>query len=558
LVAVLTGMPADRLDNETGTTEPAALCVSPTAPQAPPHVPADTLNDYATAAASALNTTADAITAHPRWPHLAGAMAAAQHAGRDTTTLLTTAAATANGTTNPITALTTATRACLAAEGIPEAHQNVPAVLRHHALAAEVLGDELATRAQHERAWPALTAALRRAESAGHDPAALLRCAAESRPLTGADSITQVLAWRIGRHLTTTPPATTDQQDARADTELWCTLAWTLKAIENTGTPAETALAELAGRATLHQLLQHAQQQALAHIRAASGPAELPSWVSRIPRSTAADPVHHQYLTDSAALIAARVSALADRVTETRPDWTRTLGKAPQDPVSRAQWQRHLAVVAAYRDQYKVTDDNAAQPAGPYIEKGRAGHDAYWQATAAALAAHHIATTPTPLSIELDHQALHQLAADVYWTLPETDQAEIVRTVATRTGATWLTDLPHLDDAALTHHHVAEQVSTALAERHQLTPEAAQPQAEEQRVPTLADRRRAGREAERQAHRDQLQQRNGQPTRKARPVPPREAELHQSRAPEQHPNASLPAVQQSPHVHQNPEGPRLR
>jgi hypothetical protein len=77
-------------------------------------------------------------------------------------------------------------------------------------------------------------------------------------------------------------------------------------------------------------------------------------------------------------------------------------------------------------------------------------------------------------------------------------------------------------------------------------------------VPTLADRRRAGREAERQAHRDQLQQRNGQPTRKARPVPPREAELHQSRAPEQHPNASLPAVQQSPHVHQNPEGPRLR
>jgi hypothetical protein len=562
LVASLTGLPAHRIDPEAANAEPAVLHVSPAAAQAPdahPHVAAYTLNSYANDAATALNTTVDTITTHPRWPHLAGAMAAAQRAGRDTATLLTAASATANGTTDPITILTATVRARLAADGIPEAHQNVPAALRHHALAAEVLGDELAPRAQHERTWPALTAALRRAESAGHEPAALLRRAAESRPLTGADSITQVLAWRINRHLATATSAALAQPGDCAETELWLTLAWTLKAIENTGTTAETALAKVAGRTGLPELLQHAQQQALTHARAASGRADLPSWISGVPHSTAANPVHHQYLTDSAELIAARVSALADRATETRPDWARTLGKEPQDPVLHAQWQRHLAVVATYRDQYKVTDDNAAQPAGPYIEKGRAGHDAYWQATAAAIAARRIATTPMP-GTGADRQARHQLAADVYRALPEADQAETLHTIATRTGATWLTDLRHLDDAALTHYDIAEQVSTALAERHQLPAEAAHPRTEERPQPTLADRRRAGRQAERQAHRDQLQERTGQPSHTARPAPARReepAEQRQTGAPEPRPNATQP-LQPPSQVRQNPEGPRLR
>lgn len=200
-----------------------------------------------------------------------------------------------------------------------------------------------------------------------------------------------------------------------------------------------------------------------------------------------------------------------------------------------ARWQRHLAVVAAYRDQYKITDDIAAQLAGPYIEKGRAGHHPYWQATAAAVAARRIATTPIGPATTGDptQQARHQLATDVYRTLPESDQAEILRTVATRTGAVWLADLPRLDDAALAQDHVAEQISTALAERRQLTPEVVQPQSEKQR----------------------------QPTRKPHRVPPRRAEpaeQHQTRAPEQRPNGPHPAVQQPPPVHQSPQGPRLR
>ncbi|WP_189273744.1 AAA family ATPase, partial [Kitasatospora griseola] len=570
LVAQLTNLPAHRFDPETATAEPAALRVAPAAAQLPdahPHVSTDTLNRYADAAATAVGTTTDKVTAHPQWPHLAGTLAAAERANRDTNALLITAANQTTGTSDPVTALTLAARTNLTADGIPENHQNTHVALRHQALATDILGAELATRARNECTWPALTAALRRAETAGHEPATLLRQAAESRPLTGADSLSQVLAWRIGRHLATAAPAATEQQNDRAEAELWRTLAWTLKAIENTGTTAETALSAATGRPALPELLQHTQQQALAHTRAASGRADLPTWISAVPRSTATNPLHHEYLTDSSALIANRLSVLADRTVENRPEWSRTLGEAPQDPTQHARWKQHLAVVAAYRDQYKVTDDNAAQPAGPYIEEGRTGHDAYWQATAAAVAARRAAAVPTSTATtteNTDQQARRQLAADVYRALSEADQTEILRTVATRTGATWLANLPRLDDAALTQQIVAEQVTTVLAERHQLTAEAArpeQPQAEEQRQPTLAERRRAGRQAERQAHRDQLQQRGGQPTRAARPAPGRRAEAIEQRqvqAPAQRPAAPQPQVQQPPQVRQDQSGPRIR
>ncbi|MGW3186072.1 hypothetical protein ACWDD9_43075 [Kitasatospora sp. NPDC001119] len=442
LVAAHTDLPAHRFDPEAATTEPAALRIAPAAAQAAdahPHVSADTLNRYADAAATTLTTT-DKVTTHTQWPHLAGALAAAERTGHDTTNLLTTtAAAQATGTSDPVTALTHAARTTLAADGIPEAHQQAPEALRHQALTADVISNENATRALRENTWPALAAALRRAETAGHEPAALLRRAAERRPITGADSLSQVLAWRIGRHLAADAPATTEQQSDRAEAELWRTLAWNLKAIENTGTTAETALSEVTGRTALPELLQQAQQQALAHTRAASGRADLLAWISAVPRSTTANPLHHEYLTDSVALIANRLSVLADRTVENRPEWSRTLGEAPTDPTQRAQWQQQLALVAAYRDQYKVTDDNAAQPAGLYIEEGRTGHDAYWQAAAAAIAARRTAAAPASAEITpatTDQQARHQLAADVYRALPEADQTEILRAVAARTGAT--------------------------------------------------------------------------------------------------------------------------
>ena len=64
-----------------------------------------------------------------------------------------------------------------------------------------VLGATLAGRARSEPAWPALEAALRRAQRRGHDPAALLDRLARSRELRTARSISEVLAWRIGCYL---------------------------------------------------------------------------------------------------------------------------------------------------------------------------------------------------------------------------------------------------------------------------------------------------------------------------------------------------------------------
>ena len=64
-----------------------------------------------------------------------------------------------------------------------------------------VLGATLAGRARSEPAWPALEAALRRAQRRGHDPAALLDRLARSRELRTARSISEVLAWRIGSYL---------------------------------------------------------------------------------------------------------------------------------------------------------------------------------------------------------------------------------------------------------------------------------------------------------------------------------------------------------------------
>ncbi|MEU5390208.1 relaxase/mobilization nuclease domain-containing protein [Streptomyces tibetensis] len=75
---------------------------------------------------------------------------------------------------------------------------------------------ELAEQVLAEPGWPALAATLADAESAGHDPAALLAEAAGRRELQSADSVSDVLAWRLRRiadlpaDATTLPERTTD------------------------------------------------------------------------------------------------------------------------------------------------------------------------------------------------------------------------------------------------------------------------------------------------------------------------------------------------------------
>jgi hypothetical protein len=49
------------------------------------------------------------------------------------------------------------------------------------------------------------------------------------------------------------------------------------------------------------------------------------------------------------------------------------------------------AIIAAYRDQYKVTSNDPRQVLGPYAEPGHAGHAAYWHAAESVLAARRLA-----------------------------------------------------------------------------------------------------------------------------------------------------------------------
>ncbi|MGW3974680.1 relaxase/mobilization nuclease domain-containing protein [Streptomyces ardesiacus] len=69
---------------------------------------------------------------------------------------------------------------------------------RHAALLQHVL-PELAERIRAEVGWAALAATLDDVRKAGHDPAVLLADAARRRELDTADSISDVLAWRLRR-----------------------------------------------------------------------------------------------------------------------------------------------------------------------------------------------------------------------------------------------------------------------------------------------------------------------------------------------------------------------
>jgi hypothetical protein len=72
-----------------------------------------------------------------------------------------------------------------------------------------------------------------------------------------------------------------------------------------------------------------------------------------------------RYLEDGSGLIAARVDELAALAVRQRPPWMLPLGQAPADPELERQWLRHVAIIAAYREQFEVTTDDPRQILGP-------------------------------------------------------------------------------------------------------------------------------------------------------------------------------------------------
>ncbi|MCW2874627.1 hypothetical protein [Actinacidiphila oryziradicis] len=76
--------------------------------------------------------------------------------------------------------------------------QNLPPRTRtRHADTLRTVLPDHADRIQNEPNWPALAATLTQAERSGHDTIALLHKAVEERELDTADSLSDVLIWRL-------------------------------------------------------------------------------------------------------------------------------------------------------------------------------------------------------------------------------------------------------------------------------------------------------------------------------------------------------------------------
>jgi conjugative relaxase-like TrwC/TraI family protein len=142
-------------------------------------------------------------------------------------------------------------------------------------------------------------------EALGHDVEDVVRTAVTSRELGTADSVAQVLHWRI---------------TSRSD-EL--------------GLDDVDALAAAADREPGGD-----------------------TYTERVP---AGDTAVHTYARDVAACADARVEQLGEVLAENPPAWAiDRIGEVPDNPLGRLEWIHQAGTVEAYREAYGMTDENAA------------------------------------------------------------------------------------------------------------------------------------------------------------------------------------------------------
>jgi hypothetical protein len=326
---------------------------------------------------------------------------------------------------------------------------------------ARALGARAASQITRRGDWPALQAALRRADIAGHDPQALL-----SRPSirNGADRATSpclFLDRRISDYLTDHPTPALTWIDAATSTgraHAWTHLAWAMKAAEDHGADPATLLPAAAtgrdqdtspGPACLAQAWLHAQAVARQarpsrpHPVLAGGTPPRPGTVARHGAA---------YLADTQHAIAGRVAglraALDQALTDNHlPEWTGALGPAPRRGADRERWLDQAATVAAFRDQYPPAVDDPAQPLGPHPEPAPHADPAHRAAHAhAALAlacgydlAHPTARAQTPGDdgeplTDRQAETLRQVTSDAYKALPHHQKIAVAATLLARLG----------------------------------------------------------------------------------------------------------------------------
>ena len=216
---------------------------------------------------------------------------------------------------------------------------------RYLAVIRQVAGPAVAANLAADPAMPALAARLNGLAAAGYDPEAVLAAVASARELHTAHDTASVLAWRID------------------------------------------------------QTYRHIRPDPLV----ALSPAQASSYTDRLPTANGK-------LADTLAKVAAicdrRIEALADLAAQHRPAWTQALGPVPDDVPGRRQWLAGAAVVATYRDRYRITTDEPIGPEPSPRDPGRwaAWHRAQTVLGVATLAGRVAAATDTELRTLVEAQ----------------------------------------------------------------------------------------------------------------------------------------------------------
>jgi conjugative relaxase-like TrwC/TraI family protein len=389
----------------------------------------DAQQRYADAAVTALGAAGGTeLAADSAWHAVVRRLYEAEGSGWDPAKLLTTVAGQRElGSADSIAeVLSWRLDAYLAGNPVPprdgdRPYESEPAARKRLAeIATTTLGPQLTERAEAERAWPALIAALRRADNADTDPAELLSAAVSAGEVRTARSISEILAWRITRRLATCADAERTRDDAGTPTQV---------------NPSRDGL--------------------------------LP-WVAGPLPGAECSGALGRWLNDAADLITARVDELAGTAVRHRPPWMLPLGQPPADPERERQWNRHIAIIAAYRDQHQVTTDDLRQVLGPYPEQGKAGHKAYWHAAESILVARRLAGLDAPvIGANANAQARAQVAADIYRALPQDERTAISNEMATKLGMMWFGDRAEPDEDATTRPvHAVTLIDTLAAHGH--------------------------------------------------------------------------------------------
>src|SRR6202044_1699861 len=123
-----------------------------------------------------------------------------------------------------------------------------------------------------------------------------------------------------------------------------------------------------------------------------------------------------------------------------------------------------VAVIAAYRDQHKVTTDDPLQVLGPY-----AGHRAYWHAARSVLAARQLTGLEPGSGTSADARAAAQLAADIYRALPDDERAAVTELATALSGQPPSARTREPDEQAAGRAAYSRQLISVLTSRGHLT-----------------------------------------------------------------------------------------